>query len=418
MEIKKYDLSHNIEVFEIKNVKMKTIIVWFMYYMPLDKSASLNALISRLILKGSSKYRNTGEIARFLYENYGSEIGVDIGLKGEIYTFSMYTRFLNNKIIPIDKSLTSSVLGFFNDILFNSLIIDENFQDNYLELEKQNLINVIENRVNNKDTYALERCIEIMCKNEPYGIDRLGRKEWAENINSGEVVRRYNEITSSMPLKIYVMGNLEWCGALGYIESFFKLKGGREIEFINKSVEVNEVTYQTDEMDISQSRLCMGFRTGINLNSIEYPALIVLNNILGGTPQSKLFVEIREKESLCYSIYSLLEKYKGLMFVSCGIDYDKKDVVINRIKELIYKIKSGEFTDEEFYNALSAAKKDIQMVMDNTFNFLSYIQGLNIYKTDYSVIDLIMKLKDVTRNDVINCCKKIELDTIYLLGSR
>jgi predicted Zn-dependent peptidase len=418
MNIKSYNLKKQRTLHFIENKKMKTVIIWFVYHMPLDENASKNAMLARLLFRGSKGYPTTREIARFLYSNYGATAGTDINLKGEIYTFGMYTNYVSDKFKIVDSGLTRNILSFIKDVLYRPLIRGGKFKKDYFQIEKQNLISMIENKINNKDAYAFDRCVELMCKNEPYGIDKLGKLDWVKSMNNEEVSERYHEIINNMPLNIYVMGNIDQEQIRKDIEDVFELQDGEPIDVIKPIYNKKDVIENIEKMEISQGKLCMGFRTGIDLNHSYFPAYVVMNKLFGGGPQSKLFMNVREKESLCYSIYSTIEKYKGLMFVYCGIDNDKREMTKNRILNILDEIKSGNFSDSDIKDAITSSKHSLESIKDNNFMYISYLHGLNIYNANYDIDELIKSFDKVSKDDVIASCKNIEPDTIYFLGSR
>lgn len=418
MNIKSYNLKKERRLHFIENKKMKTVIVWFIYHMPLDENASKNAMLARLLFRGSKGYPTTREIAKFLYSNYGATAGTDINLKGEVYTFGMYANYVSDKFKIVDSNLTLNILNFIKDVLYKPLLRAGKFKKDYFETEKKNLINMVESKINNKDAYAFDRCVEIMCKDEPYGIDKLGRLEWIESMKNEEIAERYYEIITKMPLNIYVMGNIDQEQVRQNIEKVFDLEDGESLDIKNATSSKKDPVEEIEKMDISQGKLCMGFRSGIDLNHGNFPAFVVMNKIFGGGPQSKLFMNVREKESLCYSIYSTIEKYKGLMFVYCGIDNDKREKTKDRILNIFEEIKKGNFSDSEIRDAITSSKHSLESIKDNNFMYISYLHGLNIYNANYDIDNLIENLDKVNKKDIIASCKDIQLDTIYFLGSR
>lgn len=418
MDIKNYRICNNKKINIIRQRDMKSIIIWFMYYMNLDENASKNMLISNLLLRGSGRYKTSREISRFLYKNYGATAGIDVNLKGEIYTLSIYVNFINDKLWIVDKDLKNNMINFIKDVICNPYLVEGLFDTNYFETEKQNLIGTIRNKVNNKDSYAFDRCIEIMCDGEAYEIDKFGKEKWVKDINNLNLIKRYHEILD-MPLNIYIMGDIEGDEYIQDIVKTFEFKDGITVyPKRNKFQRKESIIEYNEKIEVNQGKLCLGFRTGVDLNSILYPALVIINKIFGGGTQSKLFKSIREENSLCYNISSLIEKYKELLFVECGIspsNYQKvKDLIISNFND----IKEGKFSDEDIDNAITSTKYTLINMKDNYLTLISYYEGLDIYNSDYTLDEFINKIQGVTRKDIEDCANKIELDTIYFLGKR
>lgn len=295
MRIVRKSLGKGRELCFIEKESMNSILLCQMYYMPLDKEASKNALISKLLMRGTALHKTPGEIARFLYEEYGAWAGMDISLKGEVYTLGLYLNYINPNKFLKDSSLNIQMTNFLKEIFYSPLMEDGLFNHDYFSAEKANLISEIESKINNKEQYAFLRCCQEMCKGEPYSIDRLGEKDWAESITLKDAVERFLYIRDSCPSVLYVMGDVKIEEIERLLENSFPSSSLTEVKINPPRAASGNVKNVDEFMDINQGKLFMGFRTEISLRDPEYPALAVANNLLGGGAHSVLFKELREK---------------------------------------------------------------------------------------------------------------------------
>lgn len=416
MKITKKNLSNNKEIYFIKNKSMKTIIVWFMFYMPLDNKASENALISNILLKGSKFYPSSREMSRFLNESYGAILGTDVNLKGEVYTLGVHINYINPSLEFIERDQTKDILSFLKDVIYNPVEENGGFKEDYFKVEKQNLLIGIQGKINDKDSYAFDKTIEVMCENEAYSIDKLGKAQWVEELGNKKCYERYKDIVNNFPLKIYVMGDVNMEDFSKTITDVFDFNDSKGFEVKINHKDVNEIKEIVEKIDTNQGKLCLGFRTSIDINSGDFPSLAVVNRLFGGGPESKLFLEIREKESLCYTVYSTVEKHKGMMFVACGINPNVKEKTKEKIIDVLNDIRNGNFTNEDLSTCKAALKHSLTSIKDNKYTYIGYLQGLNIYDASYTLEDLCEKVETVSREDVIRAAKTINLDTVYFLG--
>ncbi|MEG2539694.1 MAG: pitrilysin family protein, partial [Clostridium sp.] len=334
----------------------------------------------------------------------------------EIYTVSLHLNYINPSLECVDGNYEDEILEFLHSIINNPLRGENGFNDTYFEEEKRNLLSAFKGKINDKESYAFDRAIQVMCSNEAYSIDKLGDEESIESLTNEGCYKRYKEIINNMPLNIYVMGNVNREEFLPKLKSRFDFNDVQKISIsIDKKI-IDEEKEFVENIDTNQGKLVIGFRTDIDINSLEFPALSVVNRLFGGGPEAKLFTALRERESLCYTIYSTVEKHKGMMFVACGIDPSSKDIAVSRIKEILSSIKNGEFTDEELETAKSATKHSLKGIKDNKYTYIGYIQGLNIYSSDYTLDDLCERITTVTRDQVIKAANTLSEDTIYFLG--
>lgn len=403
----------------IEKENMNSILLCQMYYMPLNEEASKNALISRLLLRGTAIHNTSREISRFLYGKYGAWAGMDISLKGEVYTLGLYLNYINPHKHLKDSSLNVHMADFLMEVFYSPLLEEGLFRCDYFSAEKNNLINEIESKINNKEQYAFLRCCQEMCKDEPYSIDRLGEKAWAESITPVDAVERFLHIRDGCPSVLYVMGDVNMEEMEGLLKDIFPPSGSLTKVNINPPRAASGNVKTVDEfMDINQGKLFMGFRTETNLNDPKYPALAVANNLLGGGAHSVLFKELREKESLCYTVYSTMEKYQGMLFVTAGIDPENKDKAQEAVLNAFGRIAKGDFSKQDFDIAITDTKHNLCTISDDKNMLLSYIQGLDVYGCKYTLADLIGCIDKVSREEVVECVRKIKLDTVYFLGSR
>ncbi|MEF9951814.1 MAG: pitrilysin family protein [Clostridium sp.] len=409
-------LSDNKNIYFLENKSMKSIIIWFMYYMPLDSLASENALVSSVLLRGCSKYPTSKEISRFLNSNYGSIVGSDINLKGEIYTLSIHLNYINPGLECVENDYEDEMLDFLHNIIYSPKTSKGGFDNDYFESEKRNLLSAFKGKINDKESYAFDRAIQCMCKEEAYSIDRLGTLESIENLTNTKCYQRYKEIINNMPLNVYVMGNVDSNEFLSKLKTKFNFTPSKSIvpKIIKKIP--GELNVVNENIDTNQGKLVIGYRTDIDINSADFPALSVVNRLFGGGPEARLFTNLRERESLCYTIYSTVEKHKGMLFVACGIDPSSRDLAITKIEETLLSIKNGDFTEIEIETAKAATKHSLKGIKDNKYTYIGYMQGLNIYSSNYTLDELCERISAVTKDDVIKAANSVMIDTIYFLG--
>lgn len=418
MNIKTKSLGDGKNLYFIENKNMKTIIVWIMFYMPHDNKASLNSLLPRVLLSGSNSFKDSKDITRFLYKNYGASFGYDINLKGGVYTLGFYGSFINHRLTGKGEEIFKNMMGFIEDILYNPSIHEGRFDEDIFEIEKENLIAQIKGKADNKDSYAFDRCVEITCKGEEYEADKLGKLDWAMKITNEQLKRRYDEIINSMPFNIYVMGDMDFNESISKVQGLIRKSHTSKLALYNEGYPYENVNRVIEKMDIYQDKVCISFRTEIDLKHENFLSLIVFNKMFGGGPESRLFKNIREEKGLCYNIFSTLEKYKGIIFAACGTEAGKGQEVSEYIIDIFNDLKSGKFGIDELKAAISMCVKDYEDIKDDNYAYISFMQGLNIYETDYDLDELIERLGSVNKEDILRCMEAIKLNTVYILQGR
>ena len=289
-----------------------------------------------------------------------------------------------------------------------------------MAIEKENLKNRIESIINDKGRYAVERAREEMFKNEKYGISDLGYLADIDKITAKGLYEHYVNIMKTSPIDIVVEGNFDEDEIVEIISNGFDFHRENIIEipradFIKK---VDEIKVIKEEMDITQGKLVMGYRCNVDYkDEFKYYSLFVGSNVLGGGPHSKLFVNVREKESLCYYIYSSLEKYKTSMFISSGIESENYDKTVELIGEQLKSLKEGKISDEELLNSKSAIISSLKTIKDSLGGSSDFYFSQSMGGTNTTVEKIIEMIEKVTVSDIVEAFKNIELDTIYFLSN-
>lgn len=257
-----------------------------------------------------------------------------------------------------------------------------------------------------------------MCKDERYSISEYGYEEDLEKINEKDLYEHYKKIIKTSPIDIVVEGDFDEEEVKEIITKNFTFERDEIIDIPRATYEkkVEKVKTIEEKMDITQGKLVMGYRANIDyIDESKYYPLIVGSNVLGGGPHSKMFVNIREKESLCYYIYSSVEKYKSILFVSSGIESQNYEKTVELVGKQLDSVKKGEISKEEIENSKSALINSMKSLGDSIGGMSDFYFAQGMSKTNSTVEEIINKVASVEIEDIVKAFENIELDTIYFL---
>lgn len=409
---------NGMRLYNIKTNKFKTNTINIFFQDDLNEnSVALNALFPLVLRRGCKGLPTIKDINLYLEELYGAVFDCDIGKKGEKQIIQFYFEYVSDKYTQDGSSNFEKAFEFLINIIFNPVLQEGIFNEQYVEQEKSNLKMLVEGRTNDKVQYALDRCYEVMCKDEPFGLYEYGTVKQIENITSAELYKHYKEKISTLPVDIFITGELS-DGDIELIKGRLKSIDRGPQKALSSSIVkkfVNSVSYYEEKADVNQAKLSLGFRTNISAKEDDYYPLLVCNGILGGGMHSKLFQNVREKAGLAYYVFASLEKFKGLMIVRSGIDIKERDHVKALILEQLDEIRAGNISDYEFDATIKSIETGIQSLKDSQLQIVDFYLSQLVAETHDTMDDLIKKLKLVTKQDVINVSKKIQLDTVYFL---
>lgn len=415
--ISTYKLEEDVSLALIKNKKFKSILISVYFIKNLEREdVTQISLLSNIMSAGCMKYKSMKEISKKLDELYGMSMTSGVYKIGE--KSLSYFKFLTISDRYIEKSILENVVEFVDDIVFNPLVIDNKINPDMLEIEKINLEDEIKSKINDKKTYAVIKCIENMCKNEPYSIERSGYIEDIDKITAEELYDIYKNLISKSKILITVEGDIDTENTKKIIDKKFTFVRD-DIQHIKREkfdIEPKEVKYIIEDLGTNQGKLVMGYRTRVDYNDFEtYYNLMVGNSIFGGGPHSKLFNNVREKESICYYASSSLEKTKGLMIVNSGIDADNYEKALELIKKELHDVLNGNFTDLELENAKKSIINSLKASYDSVSGESEFYCNQFISKTNLSIEEVISYIENTTKEKIIDSMKKIKLDTVYFL---
>lgn len=413
-------LNNGIDLYMCSTDKFKTTTLCMFIHQNLQKeTATMTALLPFVLKRGTMNFPSSRSINLYLENLFGADMGGDILKRGETQIQQFFLETVNPRYID-DKQILDKGLELFRDLVLNPLIQDGGFKQTYVDQEKDILKRNIESLYSDKFNYTIERCFQEMCKDEPYSIYKYGCIDDLDKINRENLYEYYRSCLTRCPIDIFVIGDVNEKELRDKMQELFSFNRKEEIlvKTSHPCKNINQERFVEERQDVNQGKLSMGFRTNTRYGEDDYYALMVYNGILGGGAHSKLFQNVREKASLAYYAFSRLEKTKGLMLISSGIEFTNLDKTIDIIKQQLEDIKNGNISDYEFNSTIKALTNSLKESADSPSMIIShYLDGI-INGIETSPECLIEGIHKVTKKDVMDVAQKIQLDTIFFLNKR
>ena len=422
MEHKIEEIKKGIKFHTINTDKFKTNLFAIFLTTKLNReNVTKNALISMLLRRGSKTMKTQEEISKKMEELYGA--GFDCGLDktGNNQVLKFYIEAINDKYLPEHgENILKIVLESLLDIVFNPYTEDNGFKKEYVEQEKNSVKKRIEGKKDNKARYALERCIEEMYKNQPYGIYKFGYEEDLNKINEKDLYKYYNELINTCKIDLFLSGNIleeEVKEIISENENIKKLKEREPFFELQKFPEENHQKEEqtiTETMDVIQGKLVIGLNVNIENEEEKYTTLMY-NSILGGSANSKLFQNVREKAHLAYVASSTYYRFKSIIFINSGIEISDYDKALKVIREQIEEMKQGNFTEEDIENSKKGIIAAIKTIDDEQDTGITYYFGQELAESNVSEEEYIKKIENIGKEDIVDIANKVQINTIYFL---
>lgn len=400
-----------------RDTRFKQGCLSFQLVRQMDKDESaLNALLPSVLLRGTVSCPDLRSVTEHLDELYGASVSPLVRRIGDYQTTGVYCGFMDDRFALPGDQVLKPMVAFLEEILLDSPLENGAFLSAFVESEKKNLISTIESEMNDKRVYAMNRLLKIMCSADTFGMPRLGEKEQVAAITPHDLYRHYKNILRTSPISIFYVGSAEsWQVAQMLMPLLGKLdRDCRELDG-QTPFHPCEGSDVVETMDVSQGKLCMGFTTPITNRDPMFPAMQIMNTILGAGMTSKLFVNVREKMSLCYSIGSGYYGTKGIVVVSAGIDFDKEQLTREEVMRQIEACREGDITENELKAAKEAILSSLRATHDSPGSIEGYYGTAALSGMGMTTAEYMEKVEAVTLEDVVSCAKKLTLHTTYFL---
>ena len=422
MNYNKTKIKEGITIHNIKTNKFKTNLYAVFIAMPLNReTVTKNALLAAILRRGTNNIKSQDQISKKLEEMYGASFDCGIEKTGDNHIMKFYLEALNEKFLPTKEELTKQCVDLLFDIIFNPLVENNGFKSEYVESEKKNLKQIIESKIDDKRRYSFERCAEEMFKNEPYGLYRYGYVEDLESITPESLYQYYNQMINECKIDIFASGEIEQEEINNIITSnkeIAKLKE-RNAKYVPYKEQVTpkhikDVNVVEEHKQVGQGNLVIGLSANSNIENARY-ITSVYNAILGGGANSKLFQNVREKESLAYTAGSTYRRQKDAIFIRCGIEIANYEKALKTIEKQIEDIKNGEFTDEDVNNSKELIISSIRSISAEQDTEITYYYGQELSEKFVSVDEYLEKINNVKKEDIKEVAKNMDVNTVYFL---
>lgn len=409
-------LKQGVNLYTANDKKFKAFRACILIHRPLTREeVSLNVLTAAVVRMQSRGFSDAQKISEELENLYGGELIARASKYGERQIIKIGVQSVCDEAIGKQGNFDRA-MELLQNIAFCSGG-ENGFDKDIVNIEKKNIIDAILAQKNDKRSYSVLRLQEEMCKDEPYGINPMGYIEDIEKISSEELYSHYKKILAESRIDIIFSGNFDENAAKKAAENFAEQlmpRVGEETTEVFKTPRAN-VREVTDHIDVTQGKLCMGFRASNGISRELYPAAIVYNSIFGGSAVSKLFNNVREKLSLCYYVGSSIDRLKEIMIVRSGVEFENFKTAFDEIMTQQQLMEKGEFTDEEIDNAKKQLIGAYESNLDSVAAMAEYYTMQLLLGTNTDIHQITKQIENVSRDEIIRIAQGMKLDTVYYL---
>ena len=380
------------------------------------EEASLNALLPAVLLRGTKSCPDMRAITLRLDDLYGASVGALVRRTGDIQSTGLSCGFIDERFALEGDTVFAPMMAFLEELLLDPVTAGGAFLPEYVASEKQNLIWAIEAQRNDKRAYANNQLLKLMCKEDSYGIPRLGDIADVEAITETALYAHYQKILRESPVHVFYVGSADPEAVAEALKPMLRRLAKEPVKLpAQTGLKPGEYQEKEEVLEVAQGKLCMGYVTPIHLRDPRYAAISVCNAIFGAGMTSKLFMQVREKMSLCYDIGSGFHGSKGILTVSAGIEFEKKDTVQQEITHQLQEITRGNVTDEELCAAKESLLSTLRSYHDSPGAIEGYYASAAISGIGMDTRQFMAAVEAVRLSDVAEAAKTLQLQSVYFL---
>ena len=415
MEATRTKLAEGVYLTHLPAQKFKTSLLSAQFLTPIRaETAAVQALLPAVLRRGTAQYPNMGALGAELDRLYGAEVDYTVRKKGECQCVGFVASFIDDAFTPGGEKLLEPAAALLGQVMTDPVRKDGCFLPEYVDSERTNLADAIRSILNDKRDYADLRLLQEMCAGEPYGVSRFGDEKSAGGLTEEQVRKAYSALLASAPLELFYCGS----AARGRVETALRAvlsglprRSSAAVPATVRHAARTEPKRITDVMDVTQGKLGMGFTCG----SEDFSALMLGNTLFGGSSNSKLFMNVREKLSLCYYASSLFHRQKGMITVSSGIEFQNFQRAYDEILAQLKAVQAGKLEEWELTGARSTLCNAYATIGDSQGKLENFWLGQTATGQNDTPESLAADVRAVTPERICEAMKSVSLDTVYFL---
>ena len=417
------DITSSITLSTLNTNKFKSAVISFSLNVPLTKiNYAYNLLLSHLMQRGTKNYPSNALLNKKLDELYGSYVEIKSHRINENIALTINAEILNGEYVLDGTDLLGGVIDVISELILSPAFIEEDFNPAFFEQEKKLICDAINAEINNTRVYAAKRCAEMMQINVEFPTSEE-LKHLISSATRESLIEYYEYLLTNARLNIFYVGNDDENKLKEKIRDAFGSYPCLAPLSLNSPSPLSRGDFceATAEMPVAQGKLALGFSTGtaLNANSYDCYVAIMLNEIFGGSASSKLFLNVREKLSLCYYCSSSYSPYSGVILVSSGFDVKNYNIALNEIIHQLDEIKNGNITDSELLAAKKSLLSSYRQLYDSPFDLQAFFGDRALFGINESIEEAMEKLLAVTKENIVALAKKIKLEaSFYVKGTK
>ncbi|WP_399628136.1 EF-P 5-aminopentanol modification-associated protein YfmF [Sporosarcina sp. SG10008] len=419
---KKVELQEGVTLYIRKSEQFKTVNFSVKWKTALDeKKSAPRAVLANILEESNGRYRSQTEFRNALDELYGTVLYTDAGKRGETHIVSLSAECVNDEYLS-EGGVLEEVLSLIKTVIFDPNVVDGQFDETVVNREKRSVKERIRSLYDDKTRYAQKRMLELLRPDSAASAPSYGTEEGVDALTSADLFAAYESMLNEDEIDIYVVGDIDEDEMTEKIRSLLTFNSRkvheRQTATQQTATQEMEVRHVREKQDMKQGKLHLGFTTPVTFRHPDYAKMQMTNGVFGGFAHSKLFINVREKESMAYYASSSYSSHYGLLYVMAGIDAELEEKAVKLISEQLTALQQGEITDLEMEQTKALLANGIKSAFDSARGQIEVFDQYKELDENFTADTIIAGWESVTKDDVKNMASEIKLEIVYLLSGK
>lgn len=390
--------------------------------LPARQTAYMTTLLLSVLLRGTVTYPSVEALNRRLDYLFGTGLSVRNNYRGDCHVIDLSLDVLNGEYVDAAEPLLPDLCELLAQILFSPVTgADGLFDAHYLASEKQLQCDTVKAQRSNPSARAKRGLQELMYGDEPCAIPAYGTEEEIMAVTAEELYAHWRTLLEEASLEFFYVGSAAPEDVVRAVRDAFATRlDEREGHVLpspfGKEYKARKMCLGEETLPVKQGRLMIGLRAeGARITDGSFEACALFNELLGASPVSKLFMNVREKMSLCYSCSSVYNSYKGAVVIGCGLENANRERAEREILRQVREIAEGHFTDMEWEGAKKSLSNAYRQVKDSPDALINFYFGRMLAGVNADLEESLARISQVTRKDVMRVAASFAPDAVFYL---
>ena len=419
----KTKLQRGITLYTRQSEQFKTVNVSIKWKTALTNEKAANRSVLANVLEDSNgQYRTQNALRRKLDDLYGTVLYTDVAKRGGQHILTLNVDCVNDEYLQ-DDDVLEQALALMKTVIFEPNFVDGTFDGKIVAREKRAVTERIRSQFDNKTSYAQKRMLENAYPNTPMSTSANGSEEAVDTVTVDSLMAAYHSLMTEDTIDLYVVGDIDEAKIIAQLTALLPFEAREPEKYIPVHVtpiaqEDGQVKDVREQLEMKQGKLHLSFHTPVNFQHEDYFAMQLVNGIFGGFAHSKLFMNVREKESMAYYASSSYSSHYGLLYVMSGIDAKLADKAVVLIQEQVEAMQNGDISQLEMDQTIALLKNSIRSAFDSARGQIEVFDQYKTLDEQFTPDVLIRKWEAVTKEDLQRLAKQLQLQIVYLLSGK